>query len=128
MRIRSLLTATAIGLSLLVAPLGTASAAVPAHATAVVHKVCSASVSVVHPRARSSEIIRVGRIGAGVRVTARAKYKTTVTTRTANSTKAGTASVLFHVGRPTKGYRVVVNVTATKGNTSWACSTSFVPS
>lgn len=127
MHVRALLAASATGLALLVVPVQAASAA-PGHAATVVHKACSASVSVAHPKARSNETIRIGRIGAGVRVTVKAKYKTTTTTRTVNSTKTGTASAVYNVGRPTKGYRVVVNVTASKGNITWSCATSFIPS
>jgi hypothetical protein len=126
MRVRALLTASTTGLALLVVPVQAASAG-PVHPAAVVHKACSASVSVAHPKARSNESIRISKIGAGVKVTVKAKYKTTTTTKTANSTKTGTASALYDVGRPTRGFRVVVNVTASKGNTTWACSTSFVP-
>lgn len=127
MRARALLTASATGLLLLVTPVQAASATTPVHAAVVVHKACSASASVLHPKARSQEVIRVSKIGADVTVTAEAHYRTTVTTRSATSGNSGAASVLFSVGRPTKGYKVVVSVTAYKGSVMWSCSTYFLP-
>ena len=127
MRVRSLLAASAIGLSLLVAPVQAASAAAPVHAAAAVHKTCSASVSVLHPKAGAKETIRISKIAPGVKVNVVTHYKTTKPARATVSTKTGTASMTYSVGRPTKGYKVVVNVTASKGNTTWACSTYFVP-
>ncbi|MBX7556172.1 hypothetical protein K1Y78_51975, partial [Streptomyces sp. tea 10] len=60
-------------------------------------------------------------------VTTTAKYKTTTTKKTAVASTQGTAVTTYSIGRATLNRKVVVDVVATSGKTTWKCSTSFTP-
>lgn len=87
---------------------------------------CRASMSVAHPVARSKDDVLVTTV-PNASVTTVAHYKTTNTTRHGVANSAGKAVVVYSVGRPTPGVKVVVNVTVKKGARSGSCSTSFTP-
>ncbi|MDO4918127.1 hypothetical protein [Kocuria sp.] len=99
--------------------------AAPAEAAGV--RPCTASVSVKNPRQYTTTVVNVSRVGANAKVTTRAKYKTTTNTKQTKATSRGTAAVKYPIARATPGHKVVVDVTATSGGTTWKCSTSFTP-
>ena len=63
--------------------------------------------------------------GAGV--TTVAHYKTKDTQKSATADSRGKATIAYYISGATKGYRVVVNVTVTRGSGTARCSTSFTP-
>ena len=89
---------------------------------------CKASMSVPKPKQNTTTVVRISGVGAAAKVTTVAHYKSTNTKKTATATAKGAASVAYKISRATKGYRVVVAVTAVKGSKHWSCSTAFVPS
>ncbi|GEL94554.1 hypothetical protein [Cellulomonas composti] len=131
---RRRLAAAAAGL-LVVVPLALvgpgASAAQPATlapaASAAATRSCSASASPSNPRQYSWTTIKVAGTTKGAKVTTTAHYKTTTTKHSATADAKGKASVDYYVSGATVGYRVRVDVVATKGSTRWTCSTSFTP-
>ena len=100
--------------------------AVPAEA-ATLAKPCSASMSVTQPKQYTTTAVNVARVGAKAKVTTRAHYKTGDTVKTAVASAKGTAAVKYAIARATPGRKVVVDVTAVSGKTTWKCSTSFTP-
>ena len=86
---------------------------------------CTASVSVTRPAQYTTTVVRVSGVGGSAKVATAAQYKTTTNRKQTTASTAGKASVAYYVSGATKGYKVVVNVYATKGSTSWKCSTSF---
>ena len=124
----STLTRSALGAGVLATllTLGAVSG-VPADAAAK-STPCKASMSVPKPKQSTTTVVRVSGVGGGASITTVAHYKSTNTTKTAKATAAGAASVPYKISRATKGYRVVVAVTAVKGSKRWSCSTAFVPS
>ena len=119
--VKSLVVATilTVGSTGLLAP--AAEAAVPAT------KKCTATVSTSRPYQYSTVRVNVSKVPGNVTVTTSAKYKTTTTKHTARSSAQGKASVPYKISRATPNYKVVVSVTAQKGNQKYACSTSFTP-
>ena len=119
--VKSLVVATVltVGATGLLAP--AAEAAVPAT------KKCAVTVSTSRPYQYSTVTVNVSKVPGTVTVTTSAKYKTTTTKKTAMSTTKGKATVKYAISRATPNYRVVVSVTAKKGNQKYACSTSFTP-
>ena len=87
---------------------------------------CAATATPVRPAQYSNVVIRV-ETAARADVTAVAHYKTTNTTKRAVADLHGIAKPTFYISGATVGYRVVVDVTVTKGLRRGSCSTSFVP-
>jgi hypothetical protein len=112
-------TVVTVGSTGLLAP--AAEAAVP------VTKKCAVTVSTSRPYQYSTVTVNVSKVPGNVRVTTSAKYKLTTTKKTAKWNSKGQASVKYKISGATPNYRVVVNVTANKGNQKYACSTSFTP-
>ena len=98
-----------------------------APAQAAVVKPCKATMSVTQPRQYTTTMVNVSQVGAASRVTTRAKYRTTTNTKYAVASTKGTASVKYPIAGATIGRKVLVEVTAVKGGTTWKCSTSFTP-
>lgn len=88
---------------------------------------CAVSMSVPRPAQHTTTVVRVSGVGGSAKVTTAAHYKTTTNTKQAIASTKGQASVAYSIASATKGYKVVVSVTATKGSTTWKCSTSFTP-
>ncbi|MBT0994437.1 hypothetical protein KIN34_09075 [Cellulomonas sp. DKR-3] len=111
----------------LVGPAATAAT----HPTATAHpaatKSCAASVSTTSPRQYTYVGVNVSRLSSGAKVKTVAHYKTTNTTKTATASSSGKAALSYYISGATVGYRVYVDVTATKGSTRWTCRTSFTP-
>ena len=127
MGLRTPLAALAAGLLLFTTPLSAAAAApLVTSSSAAAVKACTASMSVPNPHQHTTTTVRVGRLAGGARVTTVAHYKTTSTTHTATSAANGTAALPYKISSATKGFKVVVSVTAVKGSTRWSCSTAFV--
>lgn len=99
--------------------------AAPAEAAAA--KPCAASMSVTQPKQNTTTTVNVSKVGAKAKVTTRARYKTTTTVKNATASTRGTAAVPYAIARATPGVKVVVDVTAVSGKTTWKCSTSFTP-
>ena len=98
----------------------------PYAADAATRLPCSARMSNTSPTASTTTHVLVTTSrGAGVETVAH--YKTTNTTHNATADSAGKADIAYRIYRATKGYRVVVNVTVTKGSASGSCKTSFTP-
>ena len=102
-------------------------AAGAAPAQAALAKPCKATMSVTQPRQHTTTYVNVSNVGARSTVTAQAKYKTTTNTKYATASTKGTASVEYPIAGATPGRKVVVEVLAKQGNTTWKCSTSFTP-
>lgn len=98
--------------------------AAPTEAAAA--KPCAASMSVTQPK-QNTTTVNVSKVGAKAKVTTRARYKTTTTVKNATASTRGTAAVPYAIARATPGVKVVVDVTAVSGKTTWKCSTSFTP-
>jgi len=88
---------------------------------------CTVSMSVPRPAQYTTTVVRVSGVGGSAKVTTAAHYKTTTNRKQNTASAAGKVSVPYSISRATKGYKVVVNVSATKGSTTWKCSTSFTP-
>ena len=116
------------GLVSMVLALGVVSPVVlaPAADAATKPAACVATVSNARPTQNSTVTVSVGKVGAAAAVTTVAQYKTTKTTKKATADRTGRAAVAYKIGPATHGFKVVINVTAAKGSSSWACSTSFV--
>ena len=56
-----------------------------------------------------------------------AHYKTTDTVKNTTANGNGVAYTIYAISSATPGYRVVVDVTVTKGDRSGSCSTAFTP-
>ena len=84
---------------------------------------CSASVKFPTPGDGGDQTVYVSSNVPSSAVTIAVHYKTTVHTFPGGTDAGGNAAITFSIGRPTPGYRVIVDVTA--GNAS--CSTSFTP-
>jgi hypothetical protein len=63
----------------------------------------------------------------GTSVKTVAHYKTKATTHHGETNSHGKASISYYISGATAGYRVVVDVTVSKGGKSSSCSTSFTP-
>ncbi len=98
----------------------------PADASRASTATCSASVSNAHPLQNSTVKVSVSKVGAGAAVTTVAHYKTTNTTKKTTADQHGHASTSYKIGRATRGYKVVVNVSASKGSAHWSCQTSII--
>ena len=96
-------------------------------AQAAVVKPCKATMSVTQPRQYTTTYVNVSNVGARSKVTTKAKYKTTTNTKSATASTKGTASVKYPIAGATPGHKVVVEVSAKQGNTTWKCTTSFMP-
>lgn len=128
--IRRSLLAALTGASMMLAPVLPVSAAVASQTVAVAGsvaapKACKATVSNAAPQQYSKVTVTVTGLGSGAKVTTSAKYKTTTNKKTATASAKGKATTVYSIGRATKGFRVVVSVTAKKGSTTWNCSTAF---
>ena len=66
-------------------------------------------------------------IAAGAAVTAVAQYKTTSHQKSATADAQGGARIPYDMSDATKGYQVVVDVTAARNGATAQCSTSFTP-
>ncbi|WP_028049759.1 hypothetical protein [Cellulomonas sp. URHD0024] len=88
---------------------------------------CTASMSVTAPAQYTTTVVRVSGVGGSAKVTTAAHYKTTTNQKQTTASTTGKASVAYSISRATKGYKVVVSVSATKGTSTWKCSTSFTP-
>jgi hypothetical protein len=88
---------------------------------------CSARMSNSSPTDYSTVDVIVDTGLNGASVTATAHYKTTDTTHTRAAGNNGEATIPFHIGRATVGYRVVVDVTASGAGSTRSCSTAFTP-
>ncbi|GHD85179.1 MULTISPECIES: hypothetical protein [Kocuria] len=106
---------------------GTVAVGSSAPAEAAVVKPCKASMSVTQPRQYTKTSVKVSQVGARAKVTTTAKYKTTTTKKYATASTKGTAVTTYSIGRATLNRKVVVDVVATSGKTTWKCSTSFTP-
>ena len=69
----------------------------------------------------------MSKVGARSKTTTKAKYKTTTNTKTATASTKGTASIKYPIARATPGRKVVVEISAKQGKTTWKCTTSFTP-
>ena len=127
MRARALFATTAVGLALLIAPAGVASAAAPTAARPAILLGCDAAPSATTPAQHSRVAIRMDQVGAGVTVKVTAHFKSRIVTHSVKGTKAGKAASSFDIGSAPKGQRVIVTVSAVKGGLGWTCATSFVP-
>lgn len=90
-------------------------------------KPCRASMSVTQPRQYTTTTVKVSNVAPRAKVTTRARYKTTTNTKNVTASTRGTAAVPYAIARATPGVKVVVDVTAVSGKTTWKCSTSFTP-
>lgn len=122
-------TSAALAGLLVVAPLALVGPTAQAAEPAGVRKSCSASATPSNPKQYGTVTVNVSRLSKGAKVTTKASYKTTTTTKTATANSSGKAATSYMISRATVGYRVVVNVTAKSpsGYTTWSCSTSFTP-
>jgi hypothetical protein len=87
---------------------------------------CAAAVSNSRPADDTTVDIHV-RTGAGAGVVTVAHYKTTSHQKSATADGRGRATIGYDIGGATRGYRVVVDVTVTRGHATAHCSTSFTP-
>jgi hypothetical protein len=87
---------------------------------------CSASVSNSRPADYTTVDMYVT-TAAGAGVTTVAHYKTTSHRKSATAGNGGKATIAYYISGATKGYRVVVDVTVTRGSATARCSTSFTP-
>lgn len=90
-------------------------------------KKCAAKMSNSKPRQYSNTWVDVSKVGAKAKVTTTAHYKSTTTKKKATASTKGKASLKYSISRATPGKKVSVTVVATKGKTTWKCSTSFTP-
>ncbi len=87
---------------------------------------CHAVVSTAHPTQYSD-------VNVGVTTVARAHVVTVAHYRTTDHQKAttanvhGRATITYYISDATRGYRVVVSVTVTKGASVGHCATAFTP-
>ncbi|SDO80267.1 hypothetical protein SAMN04515671_2026 [Nakamurella panacisegetis] len=125
MRARALLAPVVAGLTMILVPVGSASASAPAKAPTVVLG-CTAAPSASTVHQHSYVAIRIGQIGAGVRVRVSAHFRSGTTTHLTTGSKTGAAVSGFNTGSAAKGQRVAVTVSAVKGDIGWSCSTAFV--
>jgi hypothetical protein len=125
MRARALFATTAVGLALLVAPAGVASAATPAKPTILLG--CDAAPSAAAPHLNSRLVISMDQLGAGVAVQVTAHFKSGNVMHHAYGSSVGKAAVAFDLRGAPKGKRVAVTVSAVKGDLGWTCGTSFIP-
>ena len=86
---------------------------------------CSASVSNSQADYTTVDVYVTTAAGAGV--TTVAHYKTTSHRKSATAGNRGKATIAYYISGATKGYRVVVDVTVTRGSATARCSTSFTP-
>jgi hypothetical protein len=87
---------------------------------------CTASVSNSHPADYSTVDVYV-RTAAGAAVTTVAQYRTTSHQKSATADAQGQATIAYDISDATKGYQVVVDVTAALDGAAARCSTSFTP-
>jgi Spy/CpxP family protein refolding chaperone len=88
---------------------------------------CRAAVSYPRPHAGMRETLTVT-TAARAQVVTNVHYKTRNTALPVTSADArGSAVESFGVGRPTRGFQVVVSVQVTSAGRLGYCSTSFVP-
>ena len=114
----------------LVGPSAQAAPAPAAHVAAVqpaAAKSCKAYATPTDPKQYTYVDIRVAGTTSGAKITTTAHYKTTNTTKSATADSKGKATISYYISGATVGYRVYVDVKATKGSTTWTCRTSFVP-
>lgn len=90
-------------------------------------KACSAKMSVSQPRQYSNTWVEVSKVGSKAKVETVAHYKTTKTKKRATASTKGKASLKYYISGATPNRAVKITVTATKGKTTWKCSTSFTP-
>lgn len=90
-------------------------------------KSCKATMSNSKPKQYSTTTVKVSKLGAKVKVSTTAHYKTTKTKKSATASKSGTANLDYYISGATPGKKVKVTVTAAQGKTKWSCSTSFTP-
>ncbi len=116
------------GLVSVVLALGVATPVVlaPAADAAATPAACVATVSNARPVQNSTVVVSVSRVGTAAAVTTVAHYKTTATTKKTTADRTGKAGLAYAISRATHGFKVVINVTAAKGNSHWACSTAFI--
>ena len=104
----------------------TAPAPQPTHTPSGGALSCAASVSNSQPSDNTTVHIYV-RTGAGAGVVTVAHYKTTSHRQSATADSQGRATIGYDIGGASKGYRVVVDVTVTRGSATAHCATSFTP-
>lgn len=90
-------------------------------------KKCAVKMSNAKPRQYSNTTVQVSKVGAKSKVTTTAHYKTTKTKKKATASNKGKANLVYRISGATPGKKVSVTVVATKGKTTWKCSTSFTP-
>ena len=122
----AVLTALAPGVAAAASPEPPAAQAVAASASTTL--ACTAVMTVPRPRQNSTTVVHITGLGARAAVSTLAHYKSTNTRHTAVAGVNRVANIPYLVSRATKGYKVVVQVTASLGTTRWPCSTSFIPS
>ena len=87
---------------------------------------CRTSVNNTHPPQYTTVKVRV-RTADKVAVKTVAHYKTTNHAKTSQAGRRGRLSVPYYISDATVGYKVVVDVTVSKGSRTGSCSTSFTP-
>lgn len=87
---------------------------------------CTASVSNASPH-HYQTIVVLAQTSAGAQVTVTAHYKSKDTVHTTTASGTGQAGVPFDISTATYGFTVSVDVDASVGGQSAACSTSFTP-
>lgn len=90
-------------------------------------KSCAVKMSNSKPRQYSNTSVQVSKVGSKAKIQTVAHYKTTKTKKKATASTKGRANVNYYISGATPNRKVKVTVTATKGKTTWTCSTSFTP-
>jgi hypothetical protein len=126
-----IMNAVAAGVLSLGVAAGLASPAYAAQPAAAKTDKCAVHVNIAHPHAGQTETLTVTSTAGKTTVQVKIYYKTVSHTWNIKTPAQPKATFSFGVGRPTKGYRVVLNGKVTGApagyKTGATCSTSFIP-